>query len=151
MERTVSPGKAIIRFTSISLGFIGELIKREREIVSMKPKDMKLRRTVGLPHRLSCTHDVFWLRRDQRGLSLSRGKSRDSRWAEIPHTEKRRQKKTQLNICVTHLHTRTAHVLDGIPIMHKCHVKWGPVQDTKRPFQGRSVAHILFRDLEQLP
>ena len=27
--RTVSPGKAIIRFTSISLGLIGELMKRE--------------------------------------------------------------------------------------------------------------------------
>ena len=27
--RTVSPGKAIIRFTSINLGLIGELIKRE--------------------------------------------------------------------------------------------------------------------------
>lgn len=27
--RTVSPGKAIIRFTSISLGLIGELMKHE--------------------------------------------------------------------------------------------------------------------------
>ena len=29
VTRTVSPGKAIIRFTSISLGLIGELLKRE--------------------------------------------------------------------------------------------------------------------------
>ena len=31
ITRTVSPGKAIMRFTSISLGLIGELIKRESE------------------------------------------------------------------------------------------------------------------------
>lgn len=42
VTRTVSPGKAIMRFTSISLGLIGELIKREsvRE-VNEEPNGME--------------------------------------------------------------------------------------------------------------
>jgi len=124
--RTISPGNAMMRFTSISLGSIGELIKRAsvRE-VNMKPDGMTFRRTVEPLHHLSRTRDVSWSRHGQRGLSLSQGKNRDSRWADHSTRTKKRQskQKVELGARATHLHAPTTNVLDGVSIVHKCHVE----------------------------
>ena len=118
----------------------------------MKPNGMMLRRTVKPLHHLSRIRDVSWLRRDQRGLSLSRGRSRDSGWADRSvheETPVRTKKKAELGTRTTHLHAPTVDVFNGVSIVHKCHIEWRPVQNTKRPFQGRSIAHISFGLLEQ--
>ena len=85
--RTIFPGSAMIRFTSISLGLIGELPRRAsvRE-ADMRPNGTEVRRTIKRLRPLSCIRDVSWSRRGRRGLSLSRGRSRDSRWAD--HSER---------------------------------------------------------------
>ena len=50
----------------------------------------------------------------------------------------------------TYLHAPSADVLDAVPIVNKCHAEWGPIQRTKRPFQGWYIARILFGRLKQL-
>lgn len=93
----------------------------------MEPDEMMFIRTAGLLHHLSYIGGIIWLRRDRRGLSLSRVKSRDSTWAERFERGEMSVKQMELNVCATHLHAPPAHVLDGVSIVHKCHVEWGPV------------------------